>query len=80
LAALNGHEAVVQLLLKHEMGVGMKNNNGLTALECAARNGHKVVVLLLLKHKAYALPTIAYDVLVKYRYRYICDSAGFPKI
>jgi ankyrin repeat protein len=49
-AAENGHEAVVQLLLETgKVDVESKNNCGLTPLWAAAENGHEAVVQLLLK-------------------------------
>jgi ankyrin repeat protein len=51
-AAENGHEAVVQLLLKHMADVDAKTASGKTALYLAAGNGHEAVVNQLLKHTA----------------------------
>jgi ankyrin repeat protein len=45
-AAKNGHEAVVQLLLKHMVDVDA-NDDGRTALHWVAENGHEVEVRLL---------------------------------
>jgi ankyrin repeat protein len=49
-AAENGHEAVVQLLLKHMVDVDA-NDDGRTALRWAAENGFEAEVRPLLKHK-----------------------------
>jgi ankyrin repeat protein len=49
-AAENGHEAVMQLLLKHMVDVDAKDNDERMALHQAAENGHEAVVQLLLKH------------------------------
>jgi ankyrin repeat protein len=55
LAARNGHEAVVKLLLlllEKEADVKSKNGVGQTPLSRAARGGHKAVVKLLLEKGA----------------------------
>jgi ankyrin repeat protein len=46
LAASNGHEAVVQLLVEKGANVEMEDTFGHTPLSLAARNGHKAVVRL----------------------------------
>jgi len=49
LAAMNGHEAVVELLLGHEdINPDGPDNSGRTPISWAARNGHETVVKLLL--------------------------------
>jgi ankyrin repeat protein len=53
LAAIDGREAVVRLLLEHEAGVDAKDNDGWAALHMAAGNGHDAMVRLLLEHNAY---------------------------
>src|SRR5436305_327922 len=52
LAAANGHEAVVKLLLEAKADVNAKDESGQTALYHAAENGHEAVVKLLLEAKA----------------------------
>ena len=47
LGGLDGHEAVVRLLLEFKADVDTKDNNGETALYWAARSGHEAVVRLL---------------------------------
>jgi ankyrin repeat protein len=49
LAAENGHEAIIKLLLKMGAEVGMENRGGWTALQLAVLNGHKGVEQLLVK-------------------------------
>jgi ankyrin repeat protein len=49
LAAKNGHEAAVQLLLKHMVDVDVKDD-GRTVLHWAAENWHEAELRLLLKH------------------------------
>jgi ankyrin repeat protein len=49
-AARNGHEAVVRLLLENgKVNVESKDGYGQTLLSVAAENGHEAVVQLLLK-------------------------------
>jgi ankyrin repeat protein len=48
--AENGHEAVVQLLLKHMADVDAKGTMGGRPLHWAAENEHEAVAQLLLKH------------------------------
>lgn len=49
MAAANGHEAVVKLLLDtQKVDVDLKDSNGWTPLSMAAENGHEAVVKLLL--------------------------------
>lgn len=53
LAVENGHEAIVQFLLKHKTLISTDSNiNGKTALHLAAENGHQAIVQLMLKHGA----------------------------
>ena len=51
-AAMNGHEAMVRLLLDRKANINAKDNYGQTALYRAACNGHEAVVQLLLDRKA----------------------------
>lgn len=47
-AAEDGHEIVVQLLLKRDdIDISASSHEGDTPLSCAAKNGHKAVVKLL---------------------------------
>lgn len=48
-AAMKGHTAIVDMLLKRRVAVEFKNRNGQTPLTSAAKNGHTEVVKLLLK-------------------------------
>jgi ankyrin repeat protein len=50
-AAENGKEAVVQLLLEHKVEIGARDNDGETPLHMAAKNGNEAVAQLLLEHK-----------------------------
>ena len=52
MAAQNGHEAVVELLLKANVDVESKDRNSWTPLSWAARNGYEAIVKLLLEAKA----------------------------
>ena len=52
LAAQNGHEAVVKLLLEKGAAIDSKDNSGRTPLARAAENGHEAVVKLLLEKGA----------------------------
>ena len=52
MAAEDGHEAVVRLLLEHKADADVKDDDGRTALHRAAENGHETVVQLQLEHKA----------------------------
>ena len=47
MAAVNGHEAIVQLLLEGGADREAKDSGGETALEKARRNGHDGIVRLL---------------------------------
>jgi ankyrin repeat protein len=47
-AATDGHEAVVQVLLKEKVDIDTETKLGQTALYQAARNGHDAVVGILL--------------------------------
>ena len=51
-AALQGHEAVVRLLLDRGADIATQDKDGWTALNVAARRGHKAVVRLLLDRGA----------------------------
>jgi ankyrin repeat protein len=53
-AAKNGHEAVVWVLLEHNLNVNLKNLSGRTPLQGAVRNGHEAIVLLLLEHSSFS--------------------------
>jgi hypothetical protein len=46
---MNGHEAIVQLLLEKGAELESKDSGGRTPLSWAARKGHEAVVRLLLK-------------------------------
>jgi ankyrin repeat protein len=48
MAAMNGHEGVVALLLGAGAGVNLADKDGVTPLFRAAQNGHEGVVALLL--------------------------------
>jgi hypothetical protein len=52
LAAQNGHNEVVQTLLKNNAAIDEKQKDGFTALHFAAQNGHNEVVQTLLKNNA----------------------------
>ena len=52
LAAGNGHERVVELLLRRGAKVNQQSSDGLTALTLAATQGHERVVDMLLRHGA----------------------------
>jgi ankyrin repeat protein len=52
LAAENGHEAVIKLLLEKNADLESKDKNGQTPLLLAAENGHKAVIKLLLEKNA----------------------------
>ena len=52
IASLNGHTAIVEILLKHDANINVKSNNGCTALILASQDGYKEIVALLLKHGA----------------------------
>lgn len=52
LASLSGHEPVVQLILKEEAKLEIKDNRGRTALHLAALKGNLAVVRLLLREGA----------------------------
>ena len=52
LAAIQGHERVVDLLLQRGAEINQQNSRGGTALMGAARNGHERVVELLLQRGA----------------------------
>ena len=51
-AAANGHEDIVRLLLMRGAALDICNVHGWTALMHAARNGHQTVVTLLLQNQA----------------------------
>jgi ankyrin repeat protein len=50
IAAANGHEAVVKLLLEKDVDVDSKDRSGRTPLSWAAENGHEPIVRLLVDH------------------------------
>jgi ankyrin repeat protein len=52
LAAMNGQEAVVKLLLERGADIDSDGKYSQTPLSLAARNGHEVVVKLLLERGA----------------------------
>jgi ankyrin repeat protein len=49
---LNGHEAIVELLLKKTRNVDMQSNGGSTALSLAALNDEPAIIKLLLQNGA----------------------------
>jgi hypothetical protein len=51
-AAVGGHEAMVQMLLRRGAGVNLENPGGFTALMGAAFNGHTTIAQALLDAKA----------------------------
>ena len=51
-AARNGHERVVELLLRHGAKVNLQHSVGCTALMAAAQQGHERVVELLIRRGA----------------------------
>ena len=51
-AAVEGHERVVDLLLRHGAEISLQSSNGLTALMYAALHGHERVIELLIRHGA----------------------------
>ena len=48
-AAMNGHKAVVRVLMDAKADLNMANNRGETALHRAARHGHEAVVKILVE-------------------------------
>ena len=52
LASLNGHQQVVELLLKQHADINTQNEGGWTALMIASLNGHHQIVELLVKEHA----------------------------
>lgn len=53
LAALNGHQAVAEHLIRHRADVNKRNRNGRwTPLHMAAKNGHQAMVECLMQHGA----------------------------
>ncbi|KAL1496537.1 hypothetical protein AB1Y20_014143 [Prymnesium parvum] len=52
LAARNGHEGVVRLLLENNADIAARENGGDSPLHWAAKNGHEGVVRLLLENNA----------------------------
>jgi ankyrin repeat protein len=52
LAAAQGHEAIVKLLLENGAEIEAKDKYGQTALSQACRGGHEAVIKLLLKNEA----------------------------
>ena len=50
-AALEGHEACVQLLLNAGADANTKDNEGITAITSAAEKGYTNIVKMLLSHK-----------------------------
>lgn len=53
LAAKNGHNEAVQLLLENGADITARDNNGKTALHDTTKNRHEAVALLLIKKGAY---------------------------
>ena len=51
-AAGQGHERVVELLLRRGAGIDMQTSNGGTALMAAASQGHERVVDLLIQEES----------------------------
>ena len=51
-ASINGHEAIVELLLEYGAEVNEKPGPNLTALQIGRSNGHEGVVELLLRNGA----------------------------
>lgn len=52
LAAGEGHQKIVDVLLEHGADMNAKNNGGVTALMSAAGGGHLEIVKTLIKHGA----------------------------
>ncbi|KAL1526084.1 hypothetical protein AB1Y20_020901 [Prymnesium parvum] len=52
LAAMNGHEGAVRLLLQNNADLEARDNDGFSPLHLAAMNGHEGVVRLLLENNA----------------------------
>jgi len=51
-AAVNGHDPVADLLLRHGAEINLQSSKGGTALTRAADNGHERVVEVLIQHGA----------------------------
>lgn len=51
-AAAKGRTAMVRELLSHGADPNVEDNDGWTAILCAAKEGHSDIVMLLLEHHA----------------------------
>jgi ankyrin repeat protein len=73
MAAMNGYDEVVAVLLQHSPRLDERNKSGFTALMLAARNGHMTVVQQLLNAGASKYET-------DYAGRRAADHATDPNI